>query len=110
MNIALATAFAALTLAGSAFADTRVVATLDASQPARNGLIAASASWTCAGTTCVTQIAPDEAFSVDGCKAIAKQLGHVVSYTGDLKSLDAKALAKCNTAAAAASPVGTASR
>ncbi len=110
MKLALATAFAALTLAGSAFADTRVVATLDAAQPTRAGLIAASASWSCAGATCVAEIAPDTAFSVDGCKEIAKQLGHVAAYTGDTKSLDAKALARCNTAAASAAPVGTASR
>ena len=110
MNIALATAFAALTLAGSAFADTRVVATLDAAQPARAALIAAHASWNCAGTTCVTQTAPDETLSVDGCKDVAKQFGHIVSYAGDMKSLDAKALERCNKSAAAPSPVGTASR
>ena len=110
MNIALATAFAALTLAGSSFADTRVVATLDAAQPARAGLIAASASWTCSGTTCISQVAPDETFSVDGCKDVAKHLGHISAYTGDLKSLDAKALEKCNKSAAAPSPLGTASR
>lgn len=110
MNIALATAFAALTLAGSAFADTRVTVTLDAPQPARASVMAAHAMWTCADATCVAEAAPDETFSVDGCKDIAKQFGRVSAYAGDVKALDAKALARCNVSAAAPAAVGTASR
>lgn len=110
MKIALATAFAALTLAGSAFADTRVTVTLDAPQPAHAGVMAAHALWNCAGSTCVADGAPDETFSVDGCKDIAKQFGHVSAFAGDVKALDAKALARCNVSAAAPAPVGTASR
>ena len=110
MKFALATAFAALALAGSAFADTRVTVTLDAPQPKAVNLIAAHASWNCSGGTCVTNSAPDETFSVDGCKDLAKQLGRVSAYANEMKALDTKALEKCNKSAAAPSPIGTASR
>ncbi len=110
MKFALATAFAAFTLAGSAFADTRVTVTLDAPQPTRASFMAAHAVWNCAGATCVATAAPEETYSVDGCKDIAKQLGHVAAFTGDAKSLDSKALDRCNKSAAVPALVGTASR
>jgi len=110
MKFAIATAFAAMTLAGSALAETRITVTLDAPQSAHADLIAASALWSCNGATCVAASAPDTAFSSDGCQDIAKQLGRVASYTGEMKSLGAKALEKCNKVAATAAAVGTASR
>ncbi|HEY2177789.1 MAG TPA: hypothetical protein VGH15_04345 [Caulobacteraceae bacterium] len=110
MKLAIAAAFAALTLAGSAFADTRLTATLDSPQGAPSKFIAAHAVWNCEGATCVAQVAPDESFGATSCKELAKRLGHVASYASDTKSLDNKALEKCNTGAAAPAAIGTASR
>jgi len=108
MKFAIATAFAVMSLAGSAFADTAVTATIDT--PVHAKLIAAHAVWNCDGATCVTGSAPDETASVSGCQDLAKKLGHVSSYVGDARKLDAKGLDKCNKSAAAPAAVGTASR
>jgi hypothetical protein len=109
MKLAIATAIAALTLAGSAFADTTLTATL-ASPGGSAKFIAAHAVWNCAGSTCVASIAPDDSLGVAGCKELAKHIGHVSSYAGDAKSLDSKSLEKCNTSAASPAAIGTASR
>ena len=109
MKLAIAAAIAAISMAGSAFADTTLTATL-ASPGAPAKFIAAHAVWNCQGSTCVASIAPDEALGVSGCKDLVKHIGRVSSYAGDAKSLDSKGLDKCNTSAASPAPIGTASR
>lgn len=101
MKLHLATACAALALsmAGSAFADGRVTAGLEAAQTTPAKFIAAHAVWNCAGTSCVAQLAPDNAGTLDGCRDVASHVGRLSSY-GQFKPLDSKTLAKCNTAAA----------
>jgi hypothetical protein len=111
MNKFLSTACALFTLAlaGSALADGMVKATLESPVASRTKIIAAHAVFTCEGTTCVANPAPEDANDAIACKDLAKQVGRVASYQ-EFKPLDDKALAKCNTAAAAAKPIGTASR
>ena len=109
MKLAIATCIAAISLAGSAFADTSLTATL-ASPGAPAKFIAAHAVWNCQGSTCVASIAPDDSAGVSGCKELVKHIGKVSSYTGDAKSLDSKGLDKCNTSATSPAPIGTASR
>jgi hypothetical protein len=109
MKLAIAAALAAFSLAGSAFADTTVTATLSA-PAAQSKFIAAHAVWNCAGATCTAAIAPDDTASVTGCQDLAKKIGHVAAFTSDTKTLDSKGLEKCNKSAAAPSPIGTASR
>ena len=108
MKLAIATALAAFSLAGAAFAETTVTATLDSAQASPAKFIAADAVWNCSGTTCVASIAPDTAAGVSGCKELAKKMGHVQSYSTEMRSLDAKALERCNIAVA--TPTATASR
>ena len=109
MKLAIAAALAAFSLAGSAFADTTLTATLSA--PAgQSKFIAAHAVWNCAGATCTAAVAPDDAASVTGCQDLAKKIGHVAAFSGESKALDTKGLEKCNKSAAAPSPIGTASR
>ena len=99
MKLAIATALAAISLAGSVFAETTVTATLDSAQASRVKFIAADAVWDCSGTTCVATVAPDSASGLSGCKDLAKKIGHIVSYSTEMRSLDAKALERCNIAA-----------
>jgi hypothetical protein len=108
MKLAIATALAAISLAGSVFAETTVTATLDSAQASRVKFIAADAVWDCSGTTCVATVAPDSASGLSGCKDLAKKIGHIVSYSTEMRSLDAKALERCNIAAT--TPTATASR
>jgi hypothetical protein len=110
MKLALATAFAALSLAGTAFADTRLTATLDTPTSAPAKFIAAHAVWNCAGSTCVASIAPDDSVGVGGCQDLARKVGHVASFAGEAKALDSRGLEKCNKTAATPAPIGTASR
>ena len=100
MKLAIATALAAISLAGSAFAETTVTATLDSSQASRVKFIAADAVWDCSGATCVASVAPDTAEGVSGCKELAKKIGRIASYASDDRALDAKSLERCNVAAA----------
>jgi hypothetical protein len=111
MKHALATACSVFTLslAGAAFADSQITAKLEAPQTGHAKLIAASAVWNCEGDTCVASIAPDDAVGVTGCKDLAKQVGRLSAYTADLRTLNATALAKCNTSAKAPANIGTAS-
>ncbi len=110
MKIQFATACAVLSLgmAGAAFADGRVTATLEQPQTAK--FIAAHSTWNCANGACVSGIAPDDAGTIDGCKDFAKKMGRVSAY-GEFKPLDANALAKCNLSATGnASATTTAAR
>ncbi len=108
MKLAIATALAAISLAGSVFAETTVTATLDSAQATRVKFIAADAVWDCSGTTCVATVAPDAAAGVTGCKELAKKIGHITGYSTDMRTLDAKGLERCNIAAT--TPTATASR
>ncbi len=115
MKRTIATACAVITLAfaGSAAAEGRIVATLDGPQSTQGKLIAAHAVWNCQGATCVASVASDEAVSAvsaSACQDLAKKVGPLSAYVGQYKTLDAKALAKCNTAARGPATIGTASR
>nr|MDQ2861892.1 hypothetical protein [Pseudomonadota bacterium] len=99
-----------LSLAGAACADGRITATLEASGAGHTQLIAAHAVWNCDAGTCVAALAPDDAAGVSACKDLARHVGRLSAYAADRKTLDAGALAKCNTAAAAPANIGTASR
>jgi hypothetical protein len=112
MKIAIATACAALALsfAGAAAAEGRISATLETPQAAQSKFIAAQAVWNCAGSGCVAAIAPENDEGVDGCQQLARHVGRVSAYVSETRSLDAKALARCNTAARAPANIGTASR
>ena len=106
---ASACAVMALGMAGSAFADGSITATLDAPVSGHQKLIAAHSVFNCEGVTCVAAIAPDESNGWDSCQDLAKQVGRVVSYK-EFKALDDKSLTKCNKVAAAPKTIGTASR
>lgn len=109
MKLAIITAIAALSLASTAIAEVRLTATIDG--PAANAkFIAARSVWNCAGATCVASIAPDDSAGVFGCQDLARKVGHVASYATETKSLDAKALERCNKSAATPAAIGTASR
>ncbi len=110
MKFAIAAACAALSLAGAAFADTTVTATLNSPQTGHSKILAAHAVWNCEGSTCVASSVPDETAGVSGCKDLAKSLGPISGYVSDEKTLDAAALEKCNKSAAAPATIGTASR
>lgn len=112
MKLTLATACAAFSLAcaGAAAADTSVNATLQTPQAGHAQLIAAGAVFNCTAGACTAQVAPDDATSVSSCKDLARHVGPLASYTAGPKTLDATALARCNTAAAAPAAIGTASR
>jgi hypothetical protein len=101
MRLAIAAACAAISFAGAAFADGRIVATLAAPQAGHAQLIAAHAVWDCQGDTCATANAPEDTASIGDCKDLAKQVGRINSYSAQFKALDAKGLAKCNLAAPA---------
>ena len=103
MKIPFATAAAVLTLAfaTTALADSQVTATLESPIAGKTQFIAAHAVFNCEATSCVAAVAPDDALGLDGCKEVAHKVGRLSAY-GDYKPLDAKALAKCNTAAPAA--------
>jgi hypothetical protein len=107
-TLSMACAAFVLAMAGSAFADGTVKATLESPVTGHAKLIAAHAVFNCEGTTCTAAVAPEDADDAFACKDLAKQVGRIVSYQ-EFKPLDGKALAKCNTAAVAR-PIGTASR
>jgi hypothetical protein len=111
MKLSLATACAvfAFGLAGSALADGTVTATLESPVNGRAKLIAAHAVFNCEGTTCIAEIAPDDANDAYACRDLAKQVGRIAAYK-EFKPLDEKGLGKCNLAAPGPKPIGTASR
>jgi hypothetical protein len=108
LSLAAACAVFSLGMAGAAFADGPVTATLEQPGPSAK-LIAAHAVFRCDGASCVASTAPDDAGSLDGCKSLAKQVGRLTAY-GQFKPLDDKALAKCNAVAATPKAATTASR
>ena len=97
MKLAIATAIAALSLAGAAFADTKLTATLEPGQTGpSHQFIAATAVWNCAGDTCTSSTAPDESASITGCQDFVHEVGPVSAFGGDFKKLDLKSLKRCN--------------
>ena len=110
MKLAIATAIAALSLAGAAMAESQVSLTAKLASPgAPAKFIAAHTVWNCAGDTCVAQNAPDASFGPSSCRDLAKVVGQLASYSSDTQALDSKGLEKCN-GAASAKAIGTASR
>lgn len=99
-QFATACAVFSLGIAGAAFADARLTATLEQPTTGQAKLIAAHSTWNCDNGACVAGVAPDGSAGLDGCKDFAKKMGRVSAY-GAFKPLDVKALAKCNMAAAA---------
>jgi hypothetical protein len=96
--VSTACALAALAMAGSAFADGVVKVTLEAPVAKPVKLIAAHAVFSCEGTSCIANLAPDDANDAYACQDLAKQVGRVTAYE-EFKALNDKSLAKCNTAA-----------
>ncbi|MGH7025203.1 MAG: CC_3452 family protein [Caulobacteraceae bacterium] len=88
----------------SVYSGNTIIATLARPTSSRVKFIAADSAWDCAGTTCVASDAPDTAKSVDGCAALARQVGRVASYVADATALDTTELGRCD------SQVSTASR
>jgi TRAP-type C4-dicarboxylate transport system permease large subunit len=111
MKLRLATACATLTLgiASSALADGRLVATLETPQATKASYTSSSSVWNCAGSTCVGALTPGASDSVVVCRQLAMKVGRLTAY-GSTRPFDEKTLAKCNAAAAAPGPIGTASR
>ncbi len=109
LNLAAACAVISFGMAGAALADGTVTATLENPVNGHAKFIAAHAVFNCEGTTCIAAVAPDDASDAFACKDVAKQVGRITAYK-EFRALDEKALAKCNTAAAAPKPIGTASR
>ena len=108
MKLQLATACAVLSLglAGSAFADGPLNATLETPTTTHVTFFADNALWNCDGAACTGSMEPGGASSLFNCRALARKVGRLTAY-GAAKPLDEANLAKCNTAAASAS-VGTA--
>jgi len=110
MRHTLATALGLLSLgaAGVAFADDGLKIQLQNPVSGVVSFIAAGASFTCKDSSCTSGPAPYDAYSVSGCKEVAKQVGPVISYAG-VRPLNDAALAKCNLAAAKPKSITTAS-
>jgi len=95
MKIAFAAVAALGLLAGAAYAKTPVTAKIANAVAGTTEVIAPSpaagtAVWSCTGDTCVTELAG--APTARACKALARKVGTVVSFTG----LDEADLARCN--------------
>lgn len=109
LRYATVCALAALSVAGSAAAEARITATLETPKPAKVKFIAAHAVFVCQDATCAAGVAPDDAYSVQGCKEVAKKVGRLSAYGDDRRTLSGDQLAACNVAAAVAPATATAS-
>lgn len=96
---ALSASMLAGPLAGSALADGRIAAALDAPVAAKTKVVAGGAVFVCEGAECVSAQAPSRALTAAACKALAKEVGRVAAFGGDTKSLDAEDLTRCNASA-----------
>lgn len=85
--------------AGSAFADGRIAAALDAPVAAKTKVVAGGAVFVCEGSECVSAQAPSRALTATACKALAKEVGRVSAFGGESRSLDADDLTRCNASA-----------
>ncbi|MDR3513123.1 MAG: hypothetical protein P4L73_15910 [Caulobacteraceae bacterium] len=97
--IALAAALSAL--AGSALADGRAQATLQAPLTKPVTVLAGDAFWNCQGAACVAEPASEQILTVSACRTLVKQTGPLATYSIDRTNLPANLLARCNTAAVA---------
>ena len=97
-SLAAVAALATLTFAGSAFADGRISAALDAPVAAKTKVVAGGV-FVCEGAECVSAQAPSRALTAAACKALAKEVGRVSAFAGEAKSLDADDLTRCNASA-----------
>lgn len=98
--VAACAAVAALSAAGSAFANDAVVAKLTAPITGNAKFIAGGAVFICTGDTCVAAAPTSQTYAVAACKVVVKSAGPVASFTSSAKSLDADKLAACNAAKA----------
>jgi hypothetical protein len=111
MKLRMLAAAAALTtvmFAGSAFADGRIAAALDAPVAAKTKVVAGGAVFVCEGAECVSTQAPSRALTAVACKALAKEVGRVAAFGGETKSLDADDLTRCNASAKGGSALASA--
>jgi hypothetical protein len=90
-----AVAALSLTFAGTAFADGKVTATLQAPVAAKTKVLAGGAVFNCEGTTCTAMSVSDRTVTTAGCKDLVKAVGAVSAF-GGVKSLSDANLAKCN--------------
>lgn len=87
-------------MAGAAFAaDGPVTAKLNAPIAAKTKVVAGGAVFACEGDSCVATAAPSRALTTASCKALVKEVGSVASFGGDVKSLGAEDLDRCNASA-----------
>jgi hypothetical protein len=87
-------------MAGAAFAaDGPVSAKLNAPLTAKTKVVAGGAVFYCEGDSCVATAAPSRALTAASCKALVKEVGRVSSFAGDVKSLSAEDLDRCNASA-----------
>jgi hypothetical protein len=100
-SLAAVAALFAGPLAGSALADGRIAAALDAPVAAKTKVVAGGAVFVCEGAECVSTQAPSRALTAVACKALAKEVGRVAAFGGETKSLDADDLTRCNVSAKA---------
>ncbi|HEX6860421.1 MAG TPA: hypothetical protein VF138_09535 [Caulobacteraceae bacterium] len=93
---------AAMTLAAApAFAASgKISVALQSPVAAKTKVVAAGAVFSCADTSCVAFDAPSRAISAAACKAIVKEVGPVLAFTGERNSLEAADLQRCNGVAA----------
>lgn len=106
---------ALLSLASVAASAATVSAQLQAPVAKADTYLAGGTAWDCSGTTCVTQVALNDTFSVGVCRELGKQVGAIAVYSAAKGELDGDKLAKCNSGlpgasnqtakAAAATPV-----
>ncbi|MFI4975303.1 MAG: CC_3452 family protein [Caulobacterales bacterium] len=99
MKLHLAAAALAVVVfaAGSAMAAGGVTATIESPVAKRIKLIAAESVWVCEKDSCVTGRTPDAAFGPPACQELAKQVGRISDYKGEVRSLTAAELDKCNS-------------
>lgn len=98
-SLAAVAALSVSMFAGSALADGRIAAALDAPVAAKTKVVAGGAVFVCEGAECVSTQAPSRALTAAACKALAKEVGRVAAFGGETKSLDAEDLARCNASA-----------
>lgn len=92
--IALAAVLSAI--AGSALADGRAQATLQAPLSKPITVVAGDAFWSCAGASCVADQATDQVLTVEACRVLEKQTGPITAYAIDRNTLPSHLLDRCN--------------
>jgi hypothetical protein len=87
--------------AGSAFADTVLVATLAQPVSKPTKVIASDTLWSCDGASCQTAVSDYRAASTSLCRDLTKEVGAVNAYGPAGSAFAADQLAKCNAGRAA---------